>query len=298
MRLRKRKNKIRNEPFMITLEDALYWGKSFLKEKEIKDGDLDAWYLLSFCFGLNRTQYILHSNQVITREQFEKYQELIGTRAKHVPLQYITGEQEFMGLTFKVTEDVLIPRQDTEILVEEALKVAEGKDILDLCTGSGCIIISLSKLARIKSGTGVDISPKALAVARQNARNLKADVTFIESDMYSRVTGKYDIIISNPPYIPTRDITGLMEEVKDYEPILALDGKEDGLHFYRVIINGLNRFLKEDGYVFLEIGYNQANAVCDLLREAGFMEVKIINDLAGLNRVVSGRFKKEEVPFT
>lgn len=283
---------------MITLEDALYWGKSFLKEKEIKDGDLDAWYLLSFCFGLNRTQYILHSNQIITREQFEKYQELIGTRAKHVPLQYITGEQEFMGLTFKVTEDVLIPRQDTEILVEEALKVAEGKDILDLCTGSGCIIISLSKLARIKSGTGVDISPKALAVARQNARNLKADVTFIESDMYSRVTGKYDIIISNPPYIPTRDITGLMEEVKDYEPILALDGKEDGLHFYRVIINGLNRFLKEDGYVFLEIGYNQANAVCDLLREAGFMEVKIINDLAGLNRVVSGRFKKEEVPFT
>lgn len=283
---------------MITLEDALYWGKACLKEKEIPDGELDAWLLLSFCFHVNRTQYILHSNKNITKEQFEQYQELVHKRASRVPLQYITGEQEFMGITFKVTEDVLIPRQDTEILVEEALKVAEGMEVLDLCTGSGCIIISLSKLGKIKSGTGVDISPKALAVARENAKSLNADVTFIESDMYSQLTGKYDIIISNPPYIPTQDIGGLMEEVKDHEPVLALDGKEDGLHFYRVIINGVNQFLKNDGYVFFEIGYDQADAVCDLLREAGFMNIKRIKDLAGLNRVVSGQYKKEEMPFT
>lgn len=283
---------------MITLEDALYWGKACLKEKEIPDGELDAWLLLSFCFHVNRTQYILHSNKNITKEQFEQYQELVHKRASRVPLQYITGEQEFMGITFKVTEDVLIPRQDTEILVEEALKVAEGMEVLDLCTGSGCIIISLSKLGKIKSGTGVDISPKALAVARENAKSLNADVTFIESDMYSQLTGKYDIIISNPPYIPTQDIGGLMEEVKDHEPVLALDGKEDGLHFYRVIINGVNQFLKNDGYVFFEIGYDQADAVCDLLREAGFMNIKRIKDLAGLNRVVSGKYKKEEMPFT
>lgn len=283
---------------MITLEDALYKGKSYLKEKGIPDSDLDAWYLLSHCFRLNRTQFILHSKQVINEEQFKEYLALIHKRGSHIPLQHLTGEQEFMGLTFKVTEDVLIPRQDTEILVEEALKAAEGKEVLDLCTGSGCIIISLSKLGRIKNGTGVDISPKALSVARENARLLEAEVTFIESDMYSQLTGKYDIIISNPPYIPSKDIGELMEEVKDHEPVLALDGSEDGLYFYRTIIHGINRFLKPEGYVFFEIGYNQGDAVSELLQEAGFMEIKIINDLAGLNRVVSGRYKKEEVAFT
>jgi release factor glutamine methyltransferase len=283
---------------MNTFEDALFKGKSYLKEKGIADADLDAWYLLSHYFLINRTQYILQSNQVITEEQFDKYLALIHKRGSHMPLQYITGEQEFMGLKFKVTEDVLIPRQDTEILVEAALKAAEGKEVLDLCTGSGCIIISLSKLGRIKSGTGVDISPKALTVARENARQLEADVTFIESNMYSQLTGKYDIIISNPPYIPTKDIGDLMEEVKDHEPVLALDGSEDGLYFYRVIINGISRFLKPDGLVFFEIGYNQGDAVSELLQEAGFMEIRIINDLAGLNRVISGRYKNEEVAFT
>ena len=283
---------------MITLEDALYKGKFYLKEKGIADADLDAWYLLSHYFLINRTQFILHSNQIITEEQLNEYLALIHKRGSHIPLQYITGEQEFMGLKFKVTEDVLIPRQDTEILVEEALKASAGKEVLDLCTGSGCIIVSLSKLGRIKSGTGVDISPKALSVARENARRLEADVTFIESNMYSQLTGKYDIIISNPPYIPTKDIGGLMEEVKDHEPVLALDGSEDGLYFYRVIINGISRFLKPEGYVFFEIGYNQGDAVSDLLQEAGFMEIKIINDLAGLSRVISGRYKNEEVAFT
>lgn len=283
---------------MITLKDALYEGKSFLKEKGITDGDLDAWYLLSHYFQIDRNRFILHSDQLVTDEQFEEYQSLIRKRGSHVPLQYITGEQEFMGLKFQVTEDVLIPRQDTEILVEEALKVCREKEVLDLCTGSGCIIISLSKLGGIKRGTGADISRKALSVARGNAKRLVADVTFIESDMYSQITDKYDIIISNPPYIPTRDIGGLMEEVKDHEPVLALDGSVDGLRFYRIIADEINRFLKPGGYVFFEIGYNQGKAVGEILREAGLMDIKIINDLAGLSRVISGRYKKEEEPFT
>ncbi|WFR57975.1 peptide chain release factor N(5)-glutamine methyltransferase [Anaerocolumna sp. AGMB13025] len=283
---------------MKTLENALLAGKQLLKEKGIKEGDLDAWYLFSHYFELSRTQYLLHSGAEITETQYEEYLTLIKKRGNHIPLQYITREQEFMGLTFQVSEDVLIPRQDTEILVEEALKVSQDKTVLDLCTGSGCIIISLAKLGNIKSGTGVDISGKALEVARENARQLKAEVLFIESDLFSQLTGKYDIIISNPPYIPTKDIYDLMEEVKDHEPVLALDGSEDGLNFYRFIIEGISRFLKPGGYIFFEIGYNQGEAVSELLREAGIMDIKIINDLAGLNRVISGRYKKEEEPFT
>jgi release factor glutamine methyltransferase len=283
---------------MKTLENTLLTGRTLLREKGIAEGDLDAWYLFSHYFQLNRTQYLLHSGTEVTDGQYEEYLTLIHKRGSHIPLQYITGEQEFMGLNFHVTKDVLIPRQDTEILVEEALKVSQDKDVLDLCTGSGCIIISLSKLGNIKSGTGVDISGKALEVARENAVQLKAEVLFAESDLYSQLTGKYDIIISNPPYIPTRDINDLMEEVKAHEPVLALDGSEDGLYFYRFIIDGINRFLKPGGYIFFEIGYNQGEAVSELLREAGIMDIKIINDLAGLNRVISGRYKKEEEPFT
>lgn len=283
---------------MITLKDALCEGKSYLKKMGITEGELDAWYLFSYCLQMDRTQFILHSDREVTEDQFSGYQTLLRKRGEHIPLQYITGEQEFMGLKFRVTKDVLIPRQDTEVLVEEVLRQAQGKDILDLCTGSGCIIISLFKLGNIKSGIGADISGKAISVARENARKLEAGVTFIESDLYSQVMGKYDIIVSNPPYIPTGDITRLMEEVKDHEPILALDGSADGLYYYRLILDGLKRFLKPGGYVFFEIGYNQGEAVGELMREAGLMDITIINDLAGLNRVISGRFKKEEEPFT
>ncbi len=283
---------------MRTLEDALIKGKALLKENGITEGDLDAWYLLSHYFHINRAQYIMHPRIAITEEQYRRYLTLIYKRSEHIPLSYITGEQEFMGLNFHVSEDVLIPRQDTEVLVEEALKVSRGKEVLDLCTGSGCIIISLARLGRTKSAVGVDISKKALSVAKENARRLQTDVTFLESDIYTQVRGKYDIIISNPPYIPTRDISDLMEEVKNHEPVLALDGSADGLYFYRIIINGVSQFLKPDGYIFLEISYNQAEAVSKLLREAGIVDIKVINDLAGLNRVIRGRYKKEEESFT
>lgn len=283
---------------MKTLEDALSEGKFLLKDNNIADGDLDAWLMLSHYFQINRGKYFLNPKQVVTDVQYEGYMENVRKRSNHIPLQYITGEQEFMGLQFKVSESVLIPRQDTEILVEEILKVSKGKEVLDICTGSGCIIISLDKLGNIKNGVGVDISIDALDVARQNAILLNSNVTFIHSDLYKNVEGKYDIIVSNPPYIPTSDINDLMEEVKIHEPLLALDGKGDGLYFYRLIIEGLNQYLKVGGYVFFEIGYNQGNDVAYLLKNAGFIEIRVLKDLAGLDRVVCGRLGKETEPFT
>lgn len=275
---------------MRKLEDALQNGRLLLKEKEISDGDLDAWYLLSYYFHMSRAEYILRSNMTISDKEYQEYIQLVQRRGNHIPLQYITGEQEFMGLTFRVSESVLIPRQDTEILVEEVLKVSKGKNILDLCTGSGCIIISLKKLGEINNAVGLDISKDALDIAKHNTDELHADVRFILSDMYAQVEGEFDIIVSNPPYIPSADITELMEEVKIHEPMLALDGKADGLHFYRIIINGLSRHLKLGGYVFLEIGYNQGEAVRRLLEENNITNIRVIKDLAGLDRVVSGQF--------
>ncbi len=283
---------------MKTLEDALKAGRELLKEKNIADGDLDAWYLLSYSFQISRAEYLLHPITTISTEQYNHYIELIRKRSNHYPLQYIIGEQEFMGLTFHVSEEVLIPRQDTEILVEEVLKVAKGKEVLDMCTGSGCIIISLAKLGDIKRAVAVDISEGALAIAKRNAADLRANVEFIQSDLYSHVDEKFDIIVSNPPYIPSNEISVLMNEVKNHEPRIALDGKSDGLYFYQSIIKGLSRYLKQGGYVFFEIGYNQGREVCELLAEKGITDIKIRKDLAGLDRIVSGRYMKATGPFT
>jgi release factor glutamine methyltransferase len=283
---------------MRTLEDALQAGKLILKEKNITDGDLDAWYLMSHYYEITRASYFSEPTKQITEDQYNEYLKLIEKRSLHIPLQYITGEQEFMGLTYHVSEDVLIPRQDTEILVQEVMKVSKDAEVLDLCTGSGCIIISLSKLGDIKSGIGVDISEGALNIARENANRLQADVSFLKSDMFTEVKGQFDIIVSNPPYIPTKDILGLMDEVKEHEPFIALDGKEDGLYFYEIIIKELGHYLKHGGYIFFEIGYNQGDDIKSLLIDAGVKDVEIIKDLAGLDRVVKGRYLKAREPFT
>jgi release factor glutamine methyltransferase len=283
---------------MKTLEDLLREGKLLLKENNIVDGDLDAWLLLSHFLQIDRGTFFLNPKQVVTDVEYEGYMDIVRKRSNHIPLQHITGEQEFMGLQFKVSESVLIPRQDTEVLVEEILKVSKGKEVLDLCTGSGCIIISLDKLGNIKHGVGVDISFDALNIAKQNAKELDSCVSFLHSDLYQGVEGKYDIIVSNPPYIPTNDITDLMEEVKIHEPMLALDGKGDGLYFYRLIIDGLNQYLKVGGYVFFEIGYNQGDDVMKLLSNVGVIDIRVLKDLAGLDRVVCGRLGKDTEPFT
>jgi len=283
---------------MKTLENALQEGKRILKEKQVTDSDLDAWYLLSYLMGISRAQYLLHSSMPMTEEQYHRYMELIQMRGKHIPLQHITGQQEFMGLTFKVSKDVLVPRQDTEILVQEALKVCNGKRVLDMCTGSGCIIISLAKLGNIKSGTGVDISEDALKIARENNALLDAKVEFIQSDLFDQVKGTYDLIVSNPPYIPTAVIDTLMEEVKNHEPVIALDGKEDGLYFYRRILQEGTSFLSSGGSLLFEIGYDQGKEVSELLKENGYDHIRIIKDLAGLDRVVTGRYECKVKPHT
>ena len=197
-----------------------------------------------------------------------------------------------MGLPFKVSPMVLIPRQDTETLVEEALKVIRpGMKVLDMCTGSGCILISILKNVTDVEGLGVDISKQVLNVAKENAKLNGVAAAFERSDLFEMVTDTYDVIVSNPPYIPTDDISGLMPEVAQFEPYQALDGKEDGLFFYRKIVKECRNYLKEDGRIFFEIGNDQGAAVSEMLNYAGFSKVRIIKDLAGNDRVVIGELQ-------
>jgi release factor glutamine methyltransferase len=275
---------------MSTYRELLGAARSLLRQNGIIDADIDSWYLLEYVFGFKRSDYYLHGDELAPEAGNIKYMELVQKRAMHIPLQHITGTQEFMGLEFEVNEDVLIPRQDTELLVEEVLKVSDGKNVLDMCCGSGCIIISLAKLGKPKKATGADISEKALAVAKKNAVKNETDIDFIKSDLFNGVEESYDIIVSNPPYIPTSDIEMLMPEVKDHEPRLALDGMKDGLEFYRKIAAASGRHLAIPGYIFMEIGYNQGEAVKHILSGEGFCDVVVKKDLSGHDRVVSARW--------
>jgi release factor glutamine methyltransferase len=275
---------------MSTYKELLQTAKTKLLEQEIPDADLDAWYLMTYVFHINRTDYLLHGDEVALEEEAVRYLSYVEERARHIPLQHLTGTQEFMGLEFDVSKDVLIPRQDTEGLVEEILKVCKGKSVLDMCTGSGCIIISLEKLGGLASAYGVDISEQALTIAKGNAAKLDAKVVFVQSNLFQQVSESFDIIVSNPPYIRTSVIEELMPEVKDHEPHLALDGSEDGLEFYRSIAVDAKAHLKEKGYLFFEIGYDQGNEVRHILQEEGYAEIVIKKDLSGLDRIVCARF--------
>lgn len=273
----------------MTLQEALEYGKGYLESQNIMDSQLDAWYLLEYVIKQNRTYFLLNQKNELEQEKEQIYLEYLKLRGEHVPLQHITKEQEFMGLSFLVNENVLIPRQDTEILVEEVLKRVENDfTVLDMCTGSGCIIVSLKHNKPTINAFASDISDQALLVAKENARSNQADVTFIQSDMFDKIQGQFDIIVSNPPYIPTQVVQGLMEEVKDHEPMLALDGKEDGLFFYREIVKKSKTYLKPNGFLCFEIGYDQGKDVSLLMEKAGFVNIVIIKDLVGLDRVVIG----------
>lgn len=275
---------------MSTYRELLRTARDLLQQNGINDADIDAWYLLEYVFGIKRTDYYLHGDEQTPEDDNIQYMRLVHKRAAHIPLQHITGTQEFMGLEFEVNRDVLIPRQDTELLVEEVLKVSDGKDVLDMCCGSGCIIISLAKHGRPKKAAGADISDNALSVAKKNSDKHDTDIEFIKSDLFGGIDEYYDIIVSNPPYIPTGDIEMLMPEVKDHEPRLALDGMKDGLEFYRRIAAASGRYLKKPGYIFLEIGYNQGEAVKNILSGEGFCDVIVKKDLSGHDRVVSARW--------
>ena len=264
-------------------------GKDRLTEAKIPEAELDARLLLEEVCGTDRNDLLVHGDKEIPPEQCDRYVEYIQRRQKREPLQQITGYQEFMGLRFKVTPDVLIPRQDTEILVEEVMRyVHDGMHILDMCTGSGCILLSLLKYSNDCEGTGCDISEKALKVAEENAEMLSLNASFVQSNLFENISGKYEFIVSNPPYIPTGVIPTLMEEVRDHEPVSALDGREDGLYFYREIVEKAGEYLYPGGMLFFEIGYDQAEKVSSLMQEAGYQEVTVCKDLAGLDRVVYG----------
>ena len=274
----------------MTYRSALEEGKKYLENRGVPEPETDAWYLLEHVCGFNRTGYLLHMNREMEETEYARYQSVLMERGKRIPLQHITGEQEFMGLTFRVNDQVLIPRQDTEILVETAMKQAKpGMQVLDLCTGSGCIIISLMKLRPGIEGTASDISADALKVARENADRLDVKVRFVESDLFERIYGRFDLIVSNPPYIPTGAIGRLMEEVRLHDPRRALDGHGDGLYFYRKIIAESDLYLKQGGWLMFEIGSDQGEAVTAMMRRAGYTRVEVIRDLAGLDRVVTGR---------
>ena len=270
--------------------EAFLMGMQKLKEAEIGEAQLDARLLLEEVCGTDHNTLLCHGDREVSETEEEQYRKALEQRAVHVPLQHLLGYQDFMGLRFQVNEQVLIPRQDTEILVEEAMRyLHDGMRILDLCTGSGCILLSLLHYSNDCEGTGVDISKEALQVAALNAELLGIKADFLKSDLYEKVTGKFDLLVSNPPYIERKVIPTLMEEVREYDPYIALDGGEDGLDFYRRIIGGAQDYLKRGGQILMEIGSGQAQAVSELLREAGFKEIDVCRDFAGLDRVVSGR---------
>lgn len=311
--------------------DELYlYGVEKLEEAGIAGAKLDARLLLEYVCGTDRNTLLAHPELMVEKEWEESYVNRIKSRAERIPLQHITGIQEFMGLEFYVNKDVLIPRQDTEILVEEVMPhVHDGMSILDICTGSGCILISLLQYSNDCGGVGIDLSEKALETAKRNAEKIlgekdmqvlmenafpvQNEVHFLQGDLLKPLESgilcgdeneraeagrsveeiKFDIIVSNPPYIPTGVIAGLEPEVAVHEPFMALDGREDGLYFYRRIVKDAKKYLTRGGMLFFEIGYDQGEAVSRLLGDAGYVDIEIKKDYAGLNRVVFGTFLED-----
>ena len=247
---------------MMTIRQAVNWGTQMLKDKGIDNAEHDSFELLSAINGMTRTFYLINGDSLLSEENFLMFEEYIEQRASHIPLQHILGKTWFYGYEYMVNSDVLIPRQDTEILVGEVIKVTRSGDyILDMCTGSGCIGITLAKKFPECRVLGVDVSEKALNVAQSNKHNLEAEnIDFMRSDLFEELNHDitFNTIVSNPPYIPTKVIEGLQEEVRLHDPILALDGMEDGLMFYRKIIEKAREYLKTDGYLCYEIGAEQA----------------------------------------
>ncbi len=279
----------------MTYGEAYQYGVCQLQNHDISEAELDARLLLEFVCNTNRHYLLVHGQDEITSLQEETYLSFIEKRKERIPLQYITGVQEFMGLEFFVNENVLIPRQDTEVLVQEVMReLHDGMSILDMCTGSGCILLSLLNYSNQCKGKGVDYSKDALCVAMENAKKWNLEAEFIESNLFENVTGKFDIIVSNPPYIRSEEIEQLMPEVKDHEPRMALDGTLDGLFFYREIVKESRKFLNRGGLLFFEIGCDQKQDVTQIFEQYGYCNICCVDDLAGLNRVMSATFLEEK----
>ena len=273
----------------MTYRQLLETGTRILKESNIDEYDVDSYILFEYMTGMKRSFYLAHSDDEVPLDAEKSYLDVIKKRSERYPLQYITHTAYFYGAEYYVDESVLIPRFDTENLVELVLKnEKDAKNFLDMCTGSVCIAIAIKDNLKEINATAADISEAALKVAKKNADGHCADITFIHSDLFENIDGKYDFIVSNPPYIVKDVISTLMPEVKDYEPANALDGGEDGLDFYRQIIKESPKYLNKKGRLYFEIGYDQGESVSNLMRDAGFEDILVKSDLSGNDRCVMG----------
>lgn len=281
----------------VTIREAVRLGADILKAHNIDNADYDSYALLENIMSIDRTYYLLHGNDILSEDIRKEFENAVVKRASHIPLQHITGKAWFYGYEYMVNENVLVPRPDTEVLVEQVLSVTDEKScVLDMCTGSGCIIITIACEKHLSRGIGVDISPQALKTARSNIElHGVKNVTLVESDLFNNLDNsifdgnKADVIVSNPPYIRTEVIETLSEEVRLHDPFIALDGFGDGLYFYRKITQGSKAFLKKGGWLMYEIGHDQADDVKSIMLENGYSDISVIKDLAGLDRVVKGR---------
>lgn len=280
---------------MSTIEQLLDYGKDKLIQSGNEYAKYDRKVLLEAALGCNYMYMLTHGEEEVSQDKEQQYRSWIKRRSEHYPLQYLLGYAHFMDYTFVVNEHVLIPRNDTEILVENADTILADMEkqqdkvkILDLCCGSGCIGISLKLYHEKMDLTLSDVSEEALAVTRQNLGKYQVDAKVNCGNLFEGISDVYDMIVSNPPYIESRVIDTLMPEVREYEPMLALDGGEDGLAFYRSIIQQAVSYLGEHGWLFFEIGYNQGKDVATLMEDHGFSEVQVVKDYAGLDRVVYG----------
>ncbi len=282
----------------MTVRELLLWGREELAHALCPDPETDAKLLLYYAADADLSWYALHREDPAEESTKERFRSAVARRALREPLQYITGTAPFYGYSMKVTPDVLIPRFDTEILVEEVLHVLEpDMRLLDICTGSGCIPIAIAKeFGELTGGAGLDvlasdISEEALHVARENAERLGVRIHFVKSDLFSEITGTFDVITANPPYIREADISLLDQEVRAFEPRTALSGREDGLYFYRKITAEASDYLRRDGIMFLEIGADQAESVSGMLRDHGFRDIRLVRDLGGRDRVLMAKRK-------
>lgn len=280
----------------ISIWQAMKRAEEILTENGRPDALIDAKLLMLYVMEYSESQLLLNRQKVMPTDKVSTYKEVVLIRATGIPLQHITHEQEFMGLSFYVNENVLIPRQDTESLIERILEKSKQNGFitgLDIGTGTGCIGISLAYYIKGLHMTLVDISEKALEVARYNvkAHDLENRITTLQSNVLAQYQGeKVDLIVSNPPYIAKKDMANLMIEVKDHEPHLALTDEGDGLYFYRKISACAKNYLKPGGLLAYEIGYDQGEAVVSILRNEGYQEIELFQDLAGNNRVVLAKY--------
>jgi len=282
----------------VKIKQLITYGKNLLQENDIEDNNIISKILAQYILKIEKEELIIYEDKEISEEEKTRYYLALIEIIEGMPIQYITNKQEFMKLEFYVDENVLIPQPDTEVLVEEVIDIAKSLDknveILDMCTGSGCIGISIAKYVENANIIMSDISKEALKIAKKNYENnidRKETDQFIQSNMFENIDKKFDIIVSNPPYIETKTIENLSEEVKK-EPHIALDGGQDGLDFYRILVSESYKYLNDDGYLCMEIGYNQKEAVINLIKQNGnYEEVYSKKDLSGNDRIIIAKRK-------